>query len=200
MMKLTGLVLAGALLTLASVAFIVEKDTQSKAATSAPQLSEAYINSKFGYELRYPKGEELGYTGLATTSPIRQSAEIIIGSPGIFRVDALDAEPNKPEHLSALQRVETIRQLQLSSENPNLSKRQVGALQETKFAGQPAYSFTLTEAYSTSNGGYLLEPAETVYQLVFLVNNTGVLLMIQYPLGNDAAALIARSFTLTQSQ
>jgi hypothetical protein len=199
MKKVTYSSLAAGFLIIIAAAFILGRGEEEKLWTSAPELTETYINTRFGYEFRYPKGAEPGYTGLATTSSIQQSVEIVIGSPSIFRVNALDADTHDPQRSSLLQRVEAIRQTQLSSGNSNISNRRVGVLEETEFAGQRAYSFALTDAYSTSNGGYLLEPAGTVYQLIFVANSSGILLMIQYPAGNDEAALIARSFRLTRS-
>jgi hypothetical protein len=129
--------------------------------------------------------------------PLEESPELVIGYPVIFHINALGLNPKEPKEASLRRRAEAVRELQLSSDSPYLSDRKIGAFEEIEFAGRVAYSFTLTDAYDFVGGGYILEPAGVPHQLVFVENNAGVPLMIQYPFGNEMAELIARSFTFT---
>ncbi|MHB0865750.1 MAG: hypothetical protein ACYC1Y_02520 [Minisyncoccota bacterium] len=184
----------------------VQKQSVTQTDTSA---WKTYVNTSYGYEVKYPADMTVGYLGMAETIPIEESGEAIIhatGKPDTFGINAYTPLTDhrtdavkKQADLIALplqQFAETIRQDQVNDKNSWTPDKQVGELKKINFAGREAYSFTLTRSFHGTGriGDYLLDSDGAVYNFVFVENNAEVKLMIRYPLGDTTAEQIKNSF------
>lgn len=91
---------------------------------------------------------------------------------------------------------EAIRTYQVHAQNPYIKNKQVGDLQEITFASSTAYSFTLSEAFINSEGGYLI-PSGVTNRYIFLESSDKRKFMIWHPKDDPISQKIVDSFKFT---
>jgi hypothetical protein len=181
------------------------------ATSGLPSINwNVYNNTVHGYRVSYPS--------VVTIAPITE-----IDSRSLDKVDDLEfflpgkitalfvtvstQYANAPEAIATeratlislplRQFAETLRQYQITDKNPAVLGKQIGNLQETDFAGQKAYSFTLTKSFSLGlAGGYALADG-TMYNYILTENKNGEKFIIHYPIGDSLSEQMKDSFVFT---
>ena len=170
---------------------------------------ETYINSLYGYQVSYPKNAIATKYYEEDRDPLEKTKYFQIFIPGELTqfsvesyipnndaTDSVSMELNALDALPLQQFATALHQYQMDNPNQNMKDRQVGGLIETTFAGQKAYSFTLTKGFSTPAGEYAI-PTGTIFNYIVVENNTGIKFLIYYPLNDSFAEAIKDSFAFT---
>ena len=173
-----------------------------------------YVNTANGYQLKFPKNARisaraededalpLDKLNRAHIFVPGESTEVYVEAyaPRAASAKTLDLAStlNQSAVLPLQEFAEDIRQMQVRDKSPYAAGKMIGELQDSLFAGQNAYSFTLTKTFTESSDGsygYAL-PDGATYNYVLLENRSGTKLMIHYPLGDYTSESIAASFQL----
>lgn len=184
--------------------------TSQPIATTPPISStsdwKTYINSSYGYQVSYPQNALATKYYEEDNDPLEKTEYLQIFIPGEitqFSVEAYISNTNATDSVSMelnaldalpLQQFATaLHQYQIDNPNQNMKDRQVGDLTETTFAGQKAYSFTLTNGFTTPAGEYAI-PTGVTFNYIAIENKAGIKLLIYYPLSNSVTETIKDSF------
>lgn len=161
---------------------------------------DTYANTAYRYSIKYPQTWHVGQVYEEDRAPVEKSQSIIIeryGGNGYVGITAWD--PSMLDNASDAGSVafrktltvplqsfsEAARQKEISDQGHVLPNRNVSDLQQIIFAGQKAFSYTVTGSYNGHGG--------TSANYVFLENN-GIKYMIYYSLDVGLAQEIASTF------
>lgn len=166
---------------------------------------KTYENTAFKYRIQYPSSMSVGpLDRYDYITQITQKGEIATGLVNIiaWRETALtgfSAEENKQFiSLDLKSFAEAIRTYQVKAQNPNIKNKRVGDLQEMTLVSSTAYSFTLSESFTNSEGGYLI-PSGVTNRYIFLESPDKRKFMIWYPKDDPISQKIVDSFEFTNS-
>lgn len=138
----------------------------------------AYINTKYGYSFKHPRGSVVAVPGPSLSS-VKESDSVIIYRSEEQNGIALQIEVREPikENWPGVDEMNKLRSLPVKEyanhiwennkydNNPNMFNKQVSDLEEFTMDGNPAYKFTLTESYHGDDvmGGYSLGDEKFTY-------------------------------------
>lgn len=193
-----------------------DKQTNNDSTSIDTQIEnwKAYENTVYQYKFSYPNNALIANTQEMNPYPVSQSNDIQVFIPGkitfvsifAFSKGQSTASISVPgefviDNLSIEELAKKIHQNQIDDKNPNMRDKRVGELREVNFAGEKAYSFTLTKGFSTGsvNGIYMGYTLSDTHNYIFTEKN-GIKFVIHYPLEDKTTKEIMGSFKFNDVQ
>lgn len=166
----------------------------------------SYENTVYKYKFSYPGNALVTNAQEMDSRPTNESNDIQIFIPGSVTSVSIFAFTKDQSLYAILAPDQTginsnsllkdiadkVRKNQIDDKNPNIQNKKVGDMKETVFAGEKAYSFTLTGGFATNLTGMGYAITGTHKYIFVEKNNTKF--VIHYPLEDNVSEKIINSF------